>query len=348
MNLQQTSVKKSFVFIFVGLFLFILYLYFFVGFSGIIEVLKRVNPVDYLLYYSLTVVALLLSVLFYSLTWYELLKILSVKISIREALLYCWLGLFVDLVVPLEAVSGEITRVYLLKRNSKRNVGKIIASVVTHRILSMSTVLISLTVSSFYFIFGRNIPQDLLILMILVLTGTSITIILIFYFSVKEKTTWKLLDKLLEFASFITKGRLKAEDLRTKIQDALTMFHQGIEVIGSNKRNLLKPTVYAFSSWFFYLLIYVLVFYALGFEVSLGVSVIVYSISVAVQTIPIGLPVGLVEIVMTSLYSLFNIDVAISGTATTLIRIITFWFQLLVGYIIAQWIGIKTLLRSTE
>jgi len=340
--------KKSIVFIFIGLFVFILYLYFFVGFKDILEVLRKVNPADYLFYYSLTVVSLLLSVFFYSLTWYELLRVLSIKISIRESLFYCWLGLFVDLVVPLEAVSGEITRVYLLSRNSKNDTGKVIASVVIHRILSMGTVLTSLTVSSLYFIFRGNIPQYVLVLMIAVLAGTSLTIILIFYLSVREEATERLLDKLIRFTAFITRGRLKVEDLKAKVQNALTMFHQGIEAIGRNRRNLIKPTVYAFTSWFFYLLIYVLVFYALGVEVSLGVSVIVYSISVAVQAIPIGLPVGLVEIVMTSLYSLFNIDLAISGTATSLIRVVTFWFQLMVGYIIAQWVGIKTLLRSRD
>jgi len=80
--------------------------------------------------------------------------------------------------------------------------------------------------------------------------------------------------------------------------------------------------------------------------ISINISIVVYSVSMAVQTIPIGFPVGLVEIVMTSIYTMFGVPSAVSGVATTLIRVVTFWFLIVTGYVITQWIGIRVLIRG--
>ena len=104
------SVRKAAVFTAIGLLAFALYLHFFVGFDQILDVLQKVDPVEYALYYSTTIVAVLLSMLFYSMVWNELLKALSIEIGLQKALIYSWLGNFVDLVLPLETVTGEITR----------------------------------------------------------------------------------------------------------------------------------------------------------------------------------------------------------------------------------------------
>jgi len=337
------SVRKAFLLTFAGLLVFILYLYFFVGFSSIIEVWENVNLANYLFYYSLTVVALVLSVLFYSMTWHELLKLLSVKISLRNAFLYCWLASFIDLVIPLETVTGEITRIYLAARNSEGHTGRIVASVASQRILSAIVVLAGLTISSASLAFAYKVHQYVLSLLMVVQIGTVATILLILFFYLRKEATERFVDSLLKLANFIFKGRLKQADLRTKAHHALASFYQGIEVIRSRPRGLIKPLIFNFAAWFFHFIIYILVFFALDFNVSLDVSLIVYSVSVSVQYLPIALPVGLVEIVMASLYNLFGIPPPVGGTATALIRIITFWFQIIVGFAIAQWIGIKTL-----
>ncbi|MFQ6094920.1 MAG: lysylphosphatidylglycerol synthase transmembrane domain-containing protein [Candidatus Bathyarchaeia archaeon] len=340
------SLRKSVILISAGFLVFVAYLYFFVGFSDILEVLEEVNPVNYLFYYSLAIIIVLVSMLFYSMTWHELLRILSVRIRLRESFIYCWIGSFVDLVIPMEAVTGEITRIYLVTRNSKGHVGRIVASTVSHRIISMMTVLVSLIICSASLIFRYKVQEYVVNLLMIVAVGTFASIVLILYLSVRKEATEKIVDPLLRFAAFVSKGHLKLDDLRIRAERTLNSFYQGIDLIGGQPLSLIKPVVFNFASWFFHMAIYILVFYALGFtEISLEVSIVVYSISVAVQTIPIGLPVGLVEIVMTTLYNLFGIPLAVSGTATALIRFVTFWFLIIVGYAITQWIGIKTLME---
>ena len=76
--------------------------------------------------------------------------------------------------------------------------------------------------------------------------------------------------------------------------------------------------------------------------------IVVFSITLAVQTIPVGLPLGPTDIVMSNLFVMFfGVEHGvISGTATMLIRVITFWFQILGGYLIVQWLGIRQVLNK--
>jgi uncharacterized protein (TIRG00374 family) len=93
-----------------------------------------------------------------------------------------------------------------------------------------------------------------------------------------------------------------------------------------------------------------LVFVSLGHPVSFIIVTIVFSISVSIQNVPIGVPaeVGLIEIVMTSLYGLFGVPLGVSAAATILIRILTAWFKFFIGFLAAQWIGIKALISSSR
>lgn len=341
---KSFSSKKYILLTFVGLIVFVAYLYFFVGFAEIQGVLRDVDLADYLLFYSLAVVALVMSLFFYSMAWHELLKLLSTRIILRKVFLYCWLGNFVDLVVPFETVTGEIARVYLAFRNSSGHLGKIIASVATQRIISMVMVLGGLVVSSATIILRYRVEQFVLGFLMIVQVGTVGSLLLIFYFSVRKESSQRLVNSLLKMVGFLSRGRLDMSDVRIKAYRTLLSFYEGVETIGGQPGRLVKPLVFNFVAWLLHSSVYILVFYALGFkELALDVSIAVYSISVAVQTIPIGLSVGLVEIVMANIYGLLGVPLALASTATALIRLITFWLQILVGYIMAQYVGFKDL-----
>jgi len=330
-----------------GLLVFLAYLHFFVGFEEILGILQQVSPAQYLLYYSLTIVAIVLSAFFYSMVWHDLLKTLSINIGRKRSFLYCWIGNFVDLVIPFETVTGEITRIYLITKDLNADLGRTVASVVCHRIISVFTTLSLLAASSLYLVLTYKVEVQVLYLLVAVIIGAAATIAIIFYLSVAEAAAKKLVDVLVWFAGVITRNRLDLAETRNKAEQALSVFHHGVMTFGRNPLYLVKPLVYSYLSWAFHLIVYFLVFYALGFlEVAGRVPqmIIVFSISLSVQTIPIGFPVGLVEIVMTSLYRLFGFGAAISGVATSLIRLVTFWFQILVGYVLVQWVGIRYLL----
>lgn len=345
--MRERSLAKAFALTVAGLLVFILYLYFFVGISDMIEVFRRVNPYSCLLIYSATIVAMVLSLLFYSMSWNTLLKALSVNAGLKKAFIYCWLGNFVDLIIPLETVSGEVVRTYLVQRDSW-DPGRVVASVVAHRIITVFVTLSSLLVASIFLFFKYEVGAEILYLLAMITAGSLTLIFLLLYVSLREEAAEKIVNAFVKVASLIFgKSRLNPSEARKRVYQSLVQFHSGFKSFGKRLDAVAKSIAYSFVAWVFHLSIYLLVFYALGFnEISMKMaeSIVVYAVSLAVQSAPIALPLGFVEIVMTKLYTLFNIPTAISGVATLLIRAVTFWFQIVVGYVLAQWIGVKELI----
>ena len=343
--------KRGIPFLLIGLLIFVFYLYFFVGIPDMVMILQRVN----LFYYSLAIVAVLLGMLFYSLVWQRLLNLLSVKTAFRKTFLYVSVGTFVDLLVPAESVSGEISRAYLMSKNTNENTGKVVASVVSHRILSIAVTLSGLIIGSAFFIL-RYEPAGLVVnFIIIIAVCTAISLALLLYLCREERVTKKIVDWVIRLAVRIFRGRWQLTRLRSRAKRMLRDFYQGIAVLGKRPKGLVWPVVFSIAAWFFDLLITVLVFVSLGeYGVSISAVVIVYSVSIAIQAIPLGIPgvAGVVDIVMTSLYTVlllpFGISPATSAAATLLTRIITLWFRLFVGYVAVQWVGIKVLLGGTQ
>jgi len=90
-----------------------------------------------------------------------------------------------------------------------------------------------------------------------------------------------------------------------------------------------------------------MVFYSLNFtRISFIDLATIYSVITIVETITAGFPIGAVEVTMTSLFALYGVPIAIAGAATTLTRLLTFWSQILVGYPLIEWVGVKSNLKS--
>jgi len=341
---KPLPMKKAIPLLLIGLLIFVLFLHFFVGIGNLVQSLQRAN----LVYYSIAFFAVLLDTLFYSLAWQYFLRPLSVKAPLRKCFLFVWVGTFVDLVVPAESISGEISKTYLMSKNSDGKAGEVVASIVSHRILNMAIILTSLIAASAIFIIkypGELLGPTLNILMIVII-GMSISILLLLLLCFNEQVTQKIIDWIIRFITFIFSGRWRLDYLRAKTQKMLEAFHRGIDTLGKNPISLAPPVTFSIISWFFSVLIAFFVFVSLDQPISFSAIIIVNSLGMAIQTIPLGVPgeIGLTEIVMTSLYALLGIPVNVSAAATVLIRIVTFWFRLLVGYVAVQWVGVKALM----
>ena len=344
---RPVATRRSIPILLIGLAIFVFYLYFYVGIPEIISIIQKVD----LTFYLLAVGALLADVLFYALAWYYFLRPLSVKVPFRKTFLYVWTGIFFDLLVPAESISGEVSKAYFMTKESGENTGKVVASVVSHRILSMIITLTSLIAGSVAFIALKyRMPTEIFNLVLLVTCGTSISLIFLFLLIFRKQLTWKLINAVLNFVEFISRGRFKAETWKSKARQALRVFRESIETLGRNSTNLALPVSFSIVAWLLSVLVSFFVFLALRNPISLIIVVIVYSISGAIQSIPIGIPaeVGVMEIVMTTLYSLFGVPIGVSAAATVLIRVLTVWLRLLIGFVAVQWIGIKALMSSSD
>jgi hypothetical protein len=342
---KRPALKKGIPLLFIGLFAFLLYIHFFVGFADVVNVFFLANPY----YYSLAFIAFLLSMTFYSLTWWILLRILSVKTPFKKPFMFILVGSFVDILIPAEAISGEVSRAYLMYKDSNEDAGKIVASVVSHRILSMATTLGGMIGASTIFLFRYKPSQFVVGAIAAVTLGTGFALFLLLYLSLKERAATRLVDWLVNLIKRIFKGRLKGTRLTTTARKMLKEFHEGIEILGARPRRLVLPIVSTMAAWLFDILIAFFVFSSLYANVSFSAIIIVYSISMAVQTVPIGIPgeIGLVEIVMTSLYRVLlpGVQPSTIAAATLLIRALTLWAKLLIGGVVVQWVGVRMLKR---
>ena len=149
-----------------GLVAFIIYVYFFINPAQVIDILSETN----LTIYAAAFVAYALFALFSSLVWQGLLNCLSVKISKRKTLLFTWVGLFFEATVPQFGWSGEVSKTYMLTKDSNIDAGKIVASVVGQKIFTMTISVVALTTGLGLVLVNYSLPLATALLIIAILT----------------------------------------------------------------------------------------------------------------------------------------------------------------------------------
>ena len=335
---------KALILLLAGVAAFLIYIYVFnVDIPKIISEIQRANPYFYLLAFA----ASILDVSFFALTWHFLLRPLSIKPSFKKTFLLVWVGLFVDLLIPAEAVSGEISKAYLMGKDHEDGIGKVVASLVAQRIIGTIITVLMLVLGALTLFVNHLLTGFVLNLMVLVIVGTVISLIVLLLFCIKEAWTLRMVDALVRFADYVTRGRWKLKTLRTEALRATRMFHKGIKTYGADVKALAPPIVFATASWMFNILTYYFVFLSLGFsQISWSVLMVVSALIIAIKAVPLGVPfeVGLPEITMSTLFFYLLVpDLKLCITATILIRILTVLARFFIGFAAQQLLGIQVI-----
>jgi uncharacterized protein (TIRG00374 family) len=352
---RHSAWKQRALLIAVGLTVFLLYLYFFVPLNELVNTVQRANPFYFLLAFG----ALFASLGFSSLTWQRLLGLLSVKAPFLKTFQFILVEGFVDLVLPGEPISGDASRVYLMCKESGEsgeNYGKVVASVVGHRILTTSVAVGGLIISIIYFAVTYSPPSFVLEFAAVVAFGDAALIALLFYLGTRREVTKRIANWSINLLVRLSRGRWQFEHLKGRLARMLDVFHDEVVTLGRNPKGLMVCFLFSVFAWFLDISMAVLVFLSLGFlgvAISFSAVVIAYSISASIQYIPIGVipgEAGLTEIVMTTLFALLGNHqaIAVFAVATVLIRVLTFWVRLFVGGIVVQLLGIKSLAPPIE
>ena len=336
---KHKSVKRAVPLLLVGLIIFVAYLYFVVDLEELLITLQEIN----LFYYLLALAGVVLNILTYSMTWQRLLRPLSINVPFKTTLLTTCVGYLVEFFVPSESIGEDLSKSYLMAKESKENAGKVVASVLGQRIISLVVTLAILILCSFsLFLLQYTIPASVSVLMLLVSIGTAIPLIFIVLLCLKKQWTHRFIDMLLRFAVYVSRGRLNLENLRDKAKTSLDSFYHSIGILSKTPRSLIQPLFYSLISYFFSVLVSYFVFLSLGEAVSFVLLTIVYSLSRSLQSIPTMLPgeVGFFEVVMTQLYlALLGPQfAALSAAATVLTRALWLGLKLSLGFVALQWI----------
>jgi uncharacterized protein (TIRG00374 family) len=343
---RKTLLYRTVPFLIIGLLAFVLYLVFFVNTDEMIATMKQTNVPIYLI----SVVATVLEVGLFSSAWHYFLKPLSATLPFKKAFMYVWASSFIDLLIPAESVSGEISRIYFITHDGVE-AGKAVASVVTQRVLGTFLIVGTLVSGALYLlIFQVPFPSLIQSLIYFVVAAAAVFLCLISVVWFKENWTQNLIDKIIFFAERITHGRWNLNAWRDQARKDTRTFYESIRSFGANPKKLIVPIGFSILSWFFSILVYYLVFAAIGSIPPWAILIVVYSLVIAIKSIPIGVPweFGVTEIAMTTLFGAFLGPqwLPISAAATILIRIVTDLFRFVVGFGAIQWIGIKILAES--
>ena len=343
---KYLSFKKSLIFMVIGLAVFIFYLYFFIGSSQILHELDDINLTQYAFYYALAIFAVLASVFCWSAAWNSILKHLSINISYRKSYFYYWVGDFADLVVPCATVCGELTRLYLVQKETNENYGAIAASSVTNRIVAYSVVTTGLVTGSVLVLLKTDVPPVILNLFILLVAGSAAYLAVLLFLAFYKGAAEIIAKLYFEVNKRIRPDKSTAEELR-KTQETLASFYQGFKVFRENPRALAKPFIFHIAAYVFGLLVYVFVFYALGIPAPSPVFyIVVYFVATAFQDAIASFSVGSLDILLATIFILYGINTGTSGIAAVVVRTASFWFPLFISFICVQIIGAKNLVSA--
>ncbi|MEM3161783.1 MAG: lysylphosphatidylglycerol synthase transmembrane domain-containing protein [Candidatus Bathyarchaeia archaeon] len=339
---------KTIILPLIGITAFIVYLYLFqVDIPEIIATVQRADP----MMYFTAALMIFVEVFLYAMAWRSLLSFLSVKLSIMKSYLYVWYGTFMDIIIPAESVSGEISRLYLIIREKGNDVsGKVVASLVAHRLISMGMGVASLLIGIFMLIAEAPLDGFVFNLSIFLITITLLFTVLLILLCIKENWTLKIIDWVIGVVNRISRGKWKPTKIRENAVKLAGMFHSSIKAYGNAPKIVAVAITLSTLSWIAYLALCQLVFQALDIQVSWSIILVTQSIVAAVKAIPLGIPfeVGLPEITMTSLYVALGIPFGISATATILTRILAVWLKFFVGFTVQQWIEIRVMRKKLD
>jgi uncharacterized protein (TIRG00374 family) len=342
----MTQPKKPFrpnlisIVLVLGLVAFIAYFIFYVNPTQVIAILSQINPLIYVGAFA----AYCLFVLFSSLVWRSLLGSLSVKISARKALLYAWVGLFFEATIPQMGWSGEVSKTYLLSKDSKLDTGKIAASVVGQKLFIMTMTISALTVGLISALFSYQLPPVATFLIATVLALSIATLAVVYYVSVKPSATKKLLGWGIKLIRFFKKS-WNPETFKLKAEETLGNFHVGITQLKANPKGLILPAICTVASFACEVSVVFLCFLALGQPLPIGVVLIVFTLTGTLQTIGVTF-FGFPEVIMSASFTALLIDPALGFSVTLLTRVVNLWFRLVVSYAALQWAGVQIIKKD--
>jgi len=318
---------------------------YYVGFGSIETILLSVSPFVIIV----MVGSQFLSLTFYTLAWYLLIRSIGYRMSFLTCLGITLASIFAVYTMP-SGVFMEGARCILCSKETGMKLGESTATVILHRMLYIIGFLGSTAFSliALMVIGGMNrvILQELSIIPTISVVG----LIVLLYLSLDPKRIQPLLDYTLRFALPIIRLVQKKAVVDGKVSSFLDKYRLGFRKMLSNKLQIFLSFAASIGDWGCSVMILWIVLVSMGAHTSLWVAMITMAIGKMIQMTPIAIPgmVGVYEAVVTSTMALFGIPVSVALSAALLTRIVTVWLELPVTGVAAYHYGFKLLTHGTN
>jgi uncharacterized protein (TIRG00374 family) len=316
---------KSLALIALGMGAYFIYLYH-VGFQDIIRSLSSVNPAIF----SIGIALAILGVLCDSLAWKEVAERFDYNVPLRDMFFIYMSCIFMNNLIPSGSFSGETTRIYFLdKIAGNSRIDRSSATVAATRIITAIPFILGTVVGIAYLALATDAPAWALA------TCSGITIILfvlnIGFFGVCYADGW--LERIIfTLVNYIEKFfRINVD--RNRCSSIMDQFHKSMNMLAEHKRTLFISTFWAVAGWLCMTIVATITFRSMGVSVPLRAIFAVYTVMIFLQMLPLFLPggIGLVDIVMITLFNAIGVPMHSAVAASILIRLIQLWFLTALG-----------------
>ncbi|MCD1296274.1 TIGR00374 family protein [Methanocella sp. CWC-04] len=320
--------KKTAILTLIGLIIYFGYLYV-VGFESVETALLSVNY----WYIGLACLAAIAANVFHAAGWWIFLKDLKYKISLFDSfLIYMSATFFVNL-IPSAAISGEVAKIYFVqKMTPDTRFDRTLAAGLLSRLLEIVPVALGTLIGVGYLAWNYDIPFWVLAFCVFIAGTVSLAAITILIISFNSELLMSIFKSIYMFLHRIFKSK-DLDNRLLKMNAIIQQFDVSIRLLTRSKSLILKSLCHIFMAFVLDVYIAFIAFKAIGYPVSMGIIITIFSIMMILQMLPTFLPggVGLVDIIMTLLYLSMGVPEVNAAGATILIRFVTLWFLTAAG-----------------
>ncbi|MDP7974616.1 MAG: lysylphosphatidylglycerol synthase transmembrane domain-containing protein [Thermoprotei archaeon] len=316
--------------------------------TDVLSVIDRTDPKLLLGGAALEVFGLFL----YALSWHVLLRSSGMRVRLTKSIQITWASLFLLYVTPA-GVLMDVSRAILMGKEGKDTPAST-ASVIMQRVIYAFAYAL-LTTSSIFMIYFSDRARFHLIypFMIFVALTVAAGFLILIAASHRGLVRWLSRHLLSFYYRVIKKAVFPEEDVTRSVESSVQGFSAAIsDMARSPKGALLSLAIIlarlSVAAGISYGVFISLNYYGINFwEITL-----VMLVGEFVTSVPIGIPgmLGFVEAAMTLSYAALGVPLAVALAATLLIRLILYWWDVVVTGITATVYsgGIRSVLSASE
>ena len=284
--------------------------------------------------YALAFVCVFCGVVFDALTWHQILGRLSVKTTFRSVFTLSWVGIFVDAIVP-SGWSGDVFKAYLLSKEPGVEGSKTAASIVIKKVFELLMTLGALFFGLALLILNYSLDNETFIVIGVLIVLISLPSVLILYLSISSRTSHVVFRFVRRLSTLVSGKNSDTPEFENKLKKSISEFHDGIMMLKTNPKKMFQPLIFQAISWIFSILTLFLIFASIGYIISPDKIVITNSITSSFQTQGFALA-GFLPIISSLLYHMLGTASLVSVTSSLLASFPTFWFRVIVSFVIFQ------------
>lgn len=264
-------------------------------------------------------------------TWHSFLNKVGAGNTYTQNFRLFMAGDFLNKVTPMGQFGGEPAMAYIISRKTDLKYEKAFSAVISSDIINaIPTFTFVAAGATYLFLFGRLtslITKTLIASGAIFVIGGSFSYLLWFRAGTIEK-------KVLQVATKISETLNRGEEIVASIESRFEVLEESFETIGNDSRHLLKTSLIAHIYYLFQSLTLYITLLALDIHVNLAAVFFVLPLAAVSNFTPTPGGTGAYEAVMATLLNLFfGISLPVALAASIIFRILTYWSDVVIGYI---------------